>query len=141
MIEGFGEELPEPEMADAIMRAHHLNQEVIQLQFDLLEAVGLPIPEPSTSRRRPTRSGRSSTTATAIGCGRSSRSCSSKSEIAPPKSLLDQVIKDLIPVDGTPLAVPTGHVGESGEAPVEVPVTPGRIKAAFTASRSGSFAS
>ena len=29
MIEGFGEELPEPEMLDAIMEAHRLNQEVI----------------------------------------------------------------------------------------------------------------
>src|SRR5262249_30698681 len=43
MIEGFGEELPEPEMADAIIAAHRLNQEIIQLQFDLLEAIGFPI--------------------------------------------------------------------------------------------------
>src|SRR3954454_4720759 len=40
MIEGFGVELPEPEMHDAIMTAHRLNQEVIALQFDLLAAAG-----------------------------------------------------------------------------------------------------
>ena len=32
MIEGFGEELPEAEMAEAIMEAHRLNQELIALQ-------------------------------------------------------------------------------------------------------------
>ncbi len=42
MIEGFGEELPEPEMADAIMEAHRLNQELIALQKELLAEVGLP---------------------------------------------------------------------------------------------------
>src|SRR6185312_579810 len=41
MIEGFAEELPEPEMLAAIMEAHRLNQEVIALQFELLEAAGL----------------------------------------------------------------------------------------------------
>ena len=53
MIEGFGEELPEPEMADAIMEAHRLNQEIIALQFDLLEAVGLPLPERRRDAARP----------------------------------------------------------------------------------------
>jgi polyribonucleotide nucleotidyltransferase len=48
MIEGFGEELPEPEMFDAIMHAHKLNQEVIALQHALLEAAGLPPYEPPT---------------------------------------------------------------------------------------------
>ncbi len=42
MIEGFGEELPEAEMGDAIMEAHRLNQELIALQKELIEAVGLP---------------------------------------------------------------------------------------------------
>jgi polyribonucleotide nucleotidyltransferase len=42
MIEGFGQELPEPEMHDAILHAHHLNQEVIALQHDLIAALGLP---------------------------------------------------------------------------------------------------
>src|SRR4051794_20934916 len=35
MIEGFGQELPEPEMHDAIMTAHRYNQEVIALQHEL----------------------------------------------------------------------------------------------------------
>ncbi len=42
MIEGFGQELPEPEMYDAIMEAHRLNQEVIALQHELLAKLGLP---------------------------------------------------------------------------------------------------
>ncbi len=42
MIEGFGQEIPEPEMLEAIMAAHHLNQEVIALQHELLAAAGLP---------------------------------------------------------------------------------------------------
>ena len=42
MIEGFSEELPEPEMLEAIMTAHRLNQEVIALQHELLAAAGLP---------------------------------------------------------------------------------------------------
>ena len=46
MIEGFGEELPEPEMLDAIMTAHRYNQEVIALQHELLSAAGLPPYEP-----------------------------------------------------------------------------------------------
>src|SRR3954451_14115392 len=46
MIEGFGDEVPEPEMLDAIMTAHRLNQDVIALQHDLLAAAGLPPYEP-----------------------------------------------------------------------------------------------
>ncbi len=42
MIEGFGEELPEPEMLEAIMTAHRYNQEVIALQHELVAALGLP---------------------------------------------------------------------------------------------------
>ncbi|MBV8309649.1 MAG: polyribonucleotide nucleotidyltransferase [Planctomycetaceae bacterium] len=131
MIEGFGEELPEPEMADAIVRAHHLNQEVIQLQFDLLEAVGLSIPEHVETPADPLRQVLHDRYADRL---REIKQIVLKQERnSTTKGLLDQVIKELIPVDGTPLAVPTGHVGENGEAPVEVPVTPGRIKAAFSA--------
>ena len=131
MIEGFAEELPEPEMADAIMRAHHLNQEVIQLQFDLLEAVGLSIPEHVETPADPLRQVLHDRYADRL---REIKQIVLKQERnSATKDLLDQVIKDLIPADGAPLAVPTGHVGESGEAPVEVPVTPGRIKAAFSA--------
>ena len=46
MIEGFGQEIPEPEMYDAIMEAHRLNQEVIALQNDLLAALGSPRTRP-----------------------------------------------------------------------------------------------
>ncbi len=42
MIEGFGQELPEPEMYEAIVQAHRWNQEVIALQHELLAAAGLP---------------------------------------------------------------------------------------------------
>ena len=42
MIEGFGQELPENEMLDAIMQAHRWNQEVIALQHELLASAGLP---------------------------------------------------------------------------------------------------
>ncbi|WZO96418.1 polyribonucleotide nucleotidyltransferase [Isosphaeraceae bacterium EP7] len=42
MIEGFGHEIPEAEMLDAIMECHRLNQEMIGLQTDLLAALGLP---------------------------------------------------------------------------------------------------
>ncbi|RUL86962.1 polyribonucleotide nucleotidyltransferase [Tautonia sociabilis] len=50
MIEGFGKELPEPEMLEAILEAHRLNQELITLQLELREAIGLPPlvhPEPA----------------------------------------------------------------------------------------------
>src|SRR5512135_989954 len=40
MIEGFGQELPESEMHDAILHAHRLNQEIITLQHDLIAALG-----------------------------------------------------------------------------------------------------
>src|SRR5262249_40038227 len=42
MIEGFGQELPESEMVEAILEAHRLNQELIALQHELYEATGLP---------------------------------------------------------------------------------------------------
>ncbi len=42
MIEGFGSEIPEAEMHDAIMTCHRYNQEVIQLQHELVAALGLP---------------------------------------------------------------------------------------------------
>ena len=42
MIEGFGQEIPESEMGNAIMEAHRLNQELIAMQLELREAAGLP---------------------------------------------------------------------------------------------------
>ena len=53
MIEGFGEELPEPEMADAIMEAHRLNQELIALQRELLEGAGVAPYEHAAAAPRP----------------------------------------------------------------------------------------
>src|SRR3954469_25975353 len=49
MIEGFGDEIPEPEMADAIMAAHRINQELIALQLELLDAAGVAryVPPPA----------------------------------------------------------------------------------------------
>lgn len=41
MIEGFGRELPEAEMLEAILLGHKYNQELIALQDDLLAACGL----------------------------------------------------------------------------------------------------
>ena len=40
MIEGFAHETPEPEMHEAIMAAHRINQELIALQHELLAAAG-----------------------------------------------------------------------------------------------------
>ena len=47
MIEGFGQEVPDAEMGDAIMAAHKMNQELIDLQHRLRGAAGLPPPRPS----------------------------------------------------------------------------------------------
>jgi polyribonucleotide nucleotidyltransferase len=41
MIEGFGKELPEAEMFDAILEAHKLNQQLIDLQLELREKLGM----------------------------------------------------------------------------------------------------
>ena len=55
MIEGFAHELPEHEMYDAIMAAHTLNQEVIALQHELIQALGLPRWEKPTLSPDPLR--------------------------------------------------------------------------------------
>jgi len=50
MIEGFGKELPEPEMIEAILEAHRLNQDLIAMQLELREQIGMPPmshPEPA----------------------------------------------------------------------------------------------
>jgi len=48
MIEGFGREIAEPEMLEAILEAHRINQDLIKLQHDLREAVGLgPMEHPA----------------------------------------------------------------------------------------------
>ena len=50
MIEGFGQQIPEKEMGDAIMFAHHHIQTLCKLQRDLVAQLGLPavsFPEPA----------------------------------------------------------------------------------------------
>ena len=42
MIEGFGRELPEDEMADAILTAHRYIREICQLQQELIDKAGKP---------------------------------------------------------------------------------------------------
>ena len=122
MIEGFGEELPEPEMADAIMAAHRLNQEIIALQYELLEAVGLPLARAS-SRPRPTRSGRSLYERYGERLRTAKQIVLKEERNAATKELLDTIIKELCPADGTPMNVPNPQAGG------EEAVTPGRIKA------------
>ena len=55
MIEGFAQELSEPEMYDAIMAAHRHNQDVIALQHELLAAAGLPAWEKVSPPANPMR--------------------------------------------------------------------------------------
>ena len=73
MIEGFGEELPENEMGDAIMEAHRLNQEVIALQKELAAGRG---PAAAGAARDPARPAprRPSMPDTATSSARPSRS-------------------------------------------------------------------
>ena len=84
MIEGFGEELAEPEMGDAIMEAHRLNQELIALQKELVEAVGLPPIEHPAITVDPSAPGRSTTgVRRALPPGQADRD-EGRSAIAPP---------------------------------------------------------
>lgn len=53
MIEGFGQELPEAEMLEAILEAHRLNQDLIALQLELREAAGLGPFVPAEDRPDP----------------------------------------------------------------------------------------
>src|SRR5271165_1881702 len=103
MIEGFGAELPEPEMADAIMTAHRYNQELIQLQYDLLEAVGLPIPEHVETAPDPVRQllyDRYGSKLKEV-----KQTVLKQERNAATKELLDAVIKELCPEEGTPVTV------------------------------------
>ncbi|QEH36792.1 Polyribonucleotide nucleotidyltransferase [Aquisphaera giovannonii] len=124
MIEGFGEELPEPEMADAIMEAHRLNQELIQLQYDLLEALGRPIPQQNETEPDPLRQLVYDRYGHQL---RESKQIVLKQERnAATKGLLEQINKDLIPAEGQAQVVALPGGGEEA-------VTPARIKAAFYA--------
>jgi len=140
MIEGFGEELPEPEMGDAIMEAHRLNQELIALQKELVEAVGLPPlehPEVTIDPLRQTiyeRYGEPFRQVKQIVMKAERNNAT--------KALLDTIIKELLPAEPHAAATPsltldTERAAHGDPAPSPVPadaeVTPGRIKAAFGA--------
>ncbi len=84
MIEGFGQEIPEPEMLEAIMEAHRLNQDVIALQMELRE--GRACPRSNRSRRNPTRSFRPCTNVTRTIYARQRRRSSRPSGTRPSRS-------------------------------------------------------
>ncbi len=141
MIEGFGEELPEDEMGDAIMTAHQLNQEVIALQKELVEALGFPPIEHPAAQSDPLRQ----TIYARYGEQfRQIKQIVMKAERnAATKSLLETIIKELVPVEGATSAAPLTEAGHEGAGehpgdeaaprpvPADTPVTPSRIKAAF----------
>jgi polyribonucleotide nucleotidyltransferase len=133
MIEGFGEELPEPEMADAIMEAHRLNQEIIGLQFELLEAAGIPLPDVVETPPDPLRQvlydryGDRLKATKQIGMKQERNSAT--------KELQETIVKELCPAEGEAFTIAASQAGggEGEQAPAEEAVTPGRIKAAFSA--------
>ncbi|WP_337174162.1 polyribonucleotide nucleotidyltransferase [Paludisphaera sp.] len=129
MIEGFGEELPESEMGDAIIEAHRINQELIALQYDLLEAAGHDRPE----HRPAPPDGLKALLLERYGHRlREVKQIVMKQERnAATKEILEAAIADLIPADGEPAAVPPGGPGEDAHTPV--PVTKDRLKTVFHA--------
>jgi polyribonucleotide nucleotidyltransferase len=140
MIEGFGEELPEAEMAEAIMEAHRLNQELISLQKELIAAVGLPPHTHPPVTIDPLRQTIYERYGEQL---RETKQIVMKAERnAAAKSLLNTIIKELVPADPhaappRPAAPDAGEAphGDSAPSPVpaDVEVTPARIKAAFSA--------
>lgn len=126
MVEGFGEELPEAEMADAIMEAHRLNQEVIALQYDLLEAVGKERVEPKPPAADPLRKLLHDRYGSRL---RELKQIVMKQERnTAVKELLESIVEDLIPAEGEPQALPLTE-DESEPQPLDEP----RVKAAFQA--------
>jgi len=130
MIEGFGEELPEPEMADAIMEAHRLNQELIALQKELLAEVGLPPFEAPVVPAEPLRH----TIYDRYGEQfRQAKQIALKAERnGATRTLLETVVKELVPANAPPAASEPGREPHGDPAPAAEPVTAGRVKAAFT---------
>ncbi len=131
MIEGFGEELPEPEMADAIMEAHRLNQELIALQKELLAEVGLPPFETPVVPDEPLRN----TIYERYGEQfRQAKQIALKAERnGATRTLMEAVVKELVPANVPPPAAEHGGEPHGAAAPAAAPVTAGRVKAAFTA--------
>jgi polyribonucleotide nucleotidyltransferase len=137
MIEGFGEELPEDEMAEAIMEAHRLNQELIALQKELIAAVGLPPHEHPPVTIDPLRQ---TIYERYAGQLRDTKQIVMKAERnAATKALLNTIIKELVPAEpgALPVSSPSHETAPADAAPSPVPaaveVTPARIKAAFSA--------
>ncbi|HKI19772.1 MAG TPA: polyribonucleotide nucleotidyltransferase, partial [Isosphaeraceae bacterium] len=127
MIEGFGEELPDPEMADAIMEAHRLNQELIALQKQLIAEVGLPPFEHPVLAEEPLRQ----TIYERYGEPfREAKQIALKADRnGATRALLERVVKELVPASAPPAAAAAEPGGEA--APAAEPVTAGRVKAAF----------
>src|SRR5271170_3356162 len=104
MIEGFSEELPETEMGDAIMAAHQLNQEVIALQKELVEALGFPPIELPASQSDPLRQ----TIYARYGEQfRQIKQIVMKAERnGATKALLETIVKELVPAESPSPAAP-----------------------------------
>ncbi len=113
MIEGFAQELPEPEMLDAIKHAHRLNQEIIALQHDLIAALGLPPFEHPTAPEDPLRQTLHERFGHELREIKQIHGKAERNNAA--KELLKRITGDYCP---------EGHTGEP---------TPIQIKAAFTA--------
>src|SRR5262249_51990565 len=123
MIEGFGSELPEHEMAEAIMEAHRLNQELIALQKQLLSEAGLPPLEPPIVHDEPLRQ----TIYERYGDRlRDVKQIVMKAERnSATRTLQEAVVKELVPATGTPAVShpPSGEHGpESHGDPAPSPV-------------------
>jgi polyribonucleotide nucleotidyltransferase len=123
MIEGFGEEIPEAEMADAIMAAHDVNQEIIALQKELMAAAEIPMFEHAAAAAEPLKDTIHERYAERL---RTAKQIVLKQERnAAVKAIKEEAVKDLVPE--TPPVVAEGR-GED-----EAPVTAARVKAAFSA--------
>ncbi|MFI5458107.1 MAG: polyribonucleotide nucleotidyltransferase [Isosphaerales bacterium] len=140
MIEGFGQELPESEMGDAIMEAHRLNQEVIALQKELIEALGLPPfthPEVTVDLLRQTIYDRYAEALREV-----KQTVMKAERNSATRTLRDTIIKELVPADsGVPAASvaprPDQEEGLHEHAapspvPADTPVNAARVKAAFS---------
>ena len=127
MIEGFGEELPESEMAEAILTAHRLNQELIALQLELVEALGLPPFETPVVIVDPLHQ----TIYERYGDQfRQAKQIVMKGERnAAVRSLLETITKELVP---RAHAGPRDRPAPTSPSPPPEPITAGRVKAAFS---------
>ncbi len=135
MIEGFGEELPEAEMGDAIMEAHRLNQELIALQKELIEAVGLPPYELPTAPADPLRQTIYERYGSALREAKQIMMKADRNNAT--KALQSSIVKELVPTEkaAAPSTEPVAASGDPAPSPVpaDALVTVARVKAAFTA--------